>query len=67
MKWCTAVTVVAIPSQKEPLIRQIVSARTALVSRPFAYSAAYMGSPFDFASHLATRMLLAIAIISRLL
>ena len=48
------------------LFRQIFSARTALFSGPLAQSAAYIWLLFDFASHLATGTILAIAIISRL-
>jgi len=72
MKWCAAVMVVAIPSQKALLMCPYVSSGKLSVLSP-RYSRALLHSlqptsnhRLIFASHLATGMIPAIAIISRL-
>jgi len=73
MKWWAAVTVVAIPSQKALLMCPYVSSGKYLVLAPRC-SCAFLHNLqitsdccLIFASHLSTRMVSAIAIISRLL
>ena len=72
MKWWTAVTVVAIPSQKTLLMCPYVSSKFSVLAPHCSRALLHNLQPtsdrlFIFASHLATGMVPAIAIISHLL